>query len=75
MSTVSVNNRPLGKGLGPNKKQAKFHASIQALKNLCPGLLEEWKVKVKELGQDPQPASKEASPPKIVPQVALNPEG
>ena len=48
LCSVYINKQLLWKGLGQNKKQAKFLAATQALKNICPELYEEWRVKVKE---------------------------
>ena len=42
---MKVNGREVGRGIAQNKKQAKYLAAIQALKNLSPTLYEEWKEK------------------------------
>eukprot|EP00347_Sterkiella_histriomuscorum_P012588 403367994 len=51
LSTVLINGRELGRGVGPNKRQARLHAAQQALKNICPQILEEWKQAYRNEGQ------------------------
>ncbi|CDW87208.1 UNKNOWN [Stylonychia lemnae] len=54
---VKINGREVGRGIAQNKKQAKYLSAIQALKNVCPKLYEEWKVKYRNggiIGKDSQ---------------------
>ena len=45
---ASLNKRTIGIGLAQNKKQAKYLAAAQAIKNISPQLYQEWKVKYKD---------------------------
>lgn len=40
--SVKLNSIEVGRGLGQNKKQAKYLAARVALKNIAPTLYEEW---------------------------------
>ena len=50
--TAQINKRDVGIGVAQNKKQAKVLAAIQGLKNIAPGLYQEWKKKVKDEPND-----------------------
>eukprot|EP00347_Sterkiella_histriomuscorum_P010348 403376650 len=46
--SVRVNGREVGRGVAQNKKHAKQLSAIQALKNICPNLYSQWKVKYRD---------------------------
>ncbi|KEJ82431.1 hypothetical protein OXYTRIMIC_512 [Oxytricha trifallax] len=58
LSTVLINGRELGRGVGANKRQAHLHAAQQALKNICSQILEEWKQAFRNEGQIPDNSKK-----------------
>lgn len=56
-----MNGLEVGRGVGPNKKQAKLIASQVALSNICPSLYNEWKAKNQKIKQILNPQVEQAA--------------
>lgn len=48
-SSVKLNGKEVGRGIGSSKKQAKHIATVRALKNIAPTLYEQWRVRLNKI--------------------------